>query len=185
MMRNVSGVGGVDIRPATPSDALRLLELKLALDNESSFMMYEPGERRASADDVQRDIRERIASPNSALILAVSADVIAGYVEAIGGDYNRTRHLAIVIAGVRSSYAGQGVGTRLLQALVDWADRSGILRLELTVMAHNKPAIALYEKFGFEREGLRRCSVVVDGECVDEFAMARLAGDFAEPGHNG
>ena len=185
MTRNATGVGGVQIRPATPCDARRLLELKLALDHESSLMMYEPGERQASVDDVRRDIRERLASPNSVLIVAASTGVIAGYVEAIGGEYNRTRHLATVIAGVRQSFAGQRVGTRMFQALVGWADTSGILRLELTVMAHNSPAIALYEKFGFEREGLRRCSVVVDGECVDEFAMARVARDFAEPGHNG
>ncbi len=174
-----------DIRFATPSDADLLLELKLALDDETTFMMYEPGERQSSVDDVRHDIRQRVESPNSALIIAAGNGLIAGYVEAIGGEFNRTRHLAMVVAGVRTSSAGQGIGTRLFEALVAWADSARILRLELTVMAHNKAAIGLYEKFGFVSEGVRRCSVVVDGECVDELAMARLAGDFAEHGQNG
>jgi RimJ/RimL family protein N-acetyltransferase len=180
-----SQVGNIDIRFAVPSDAERLLELKLVLDHETNFMMYEPGERQSRVDEVRHDIRQRVDSSNSALIIAASSELIAGYVEAAGGEFNRTRHLAMVVAGVRASYAGQGVGSRLFEALVAWADSARILRLELTVMAHNKAAIALYEKFGFVSEGVRRCSVVVDGKCVDELAMARLAEDFAERGQNG
>jgi RimJ/RimL family protein N-acetyltransferase len=41
-------------------------------------------------------------------------------------------------------------------------------------MADNQRAIALYRRMGYEREGLRRDSLLVDGRFVDEYAMARI-----------
>ncbi len=175
----------IDVRRATPGDAAALLDLKLRLDQETTFMMFEPGERRSSIEAVRAEIEERLASANSTLIVAAHEGCLAGYVEASGGVFNRTRHSAVVVAGVRTHYAGQGLGTRLFQALVDWADAAGIVRLELTVMTDNAAAIGLYEKFGFEREGRRRCSMIVDGACVDELALARVRPGFAASSGNG
>lgn len=174
----------VEIRRAVPSDAENLLELKLALDHESSFMMFEPRERTASVAAVRAEIEQRLARHNSTLIVAALPDLIAGYVEAYGGGFNRTRHSAVVVAGVRASHSGRGIGSRLFQSLTDWADGAGIVRLELTVMAHNARAVWLYEKHGFEAEGVRRCSMLVDGVCVDELAMARIRPDFAASDRN-
>ena len=47
-------------------------------------------------------------------------------------------------------------------------------RLELSVYADNARAIALYERFGFEREGLMRAYAWRNGRHVDAVAMARL-----------
>jgi RimJ/RimL family protein N-acetyltransferase len=47
-------------------------------------------------------------------------------------------------------------------------------RLELTVMAHNQRAIAFYEKCGFIKEGVRRNSITIDRQFIDEIFMARL-----------
>ena len=46
--------------------------------------------------------------------------------------------------------------SRPAPAAVEWAGESGVLKLELHVFPHNAPAIALYEKLGFEREGYRK-----------------------------
>ena len=48
------------------------------------------------------------------------------------------------------------------------------MRLELSVYADNTRAIALYERFGFEREGLYRAYAWRAGAYVDSVAMARL-----------
>ena len=49
-----------------------------------------------------------------------------------------------------------------------------LTRLDLRVYVDNAPAIALYEKFGFEKEGTHRRFVYRDGEYVDAHVMARL-----------
>jgi RimJ/RimL family protein N-acetyltransferase len=66
----------------------------------------------------------------------------------------------------------QGVGTALLQAAADWAREAGIRKLELHVFPWNEAAIALYEAFGFEREGYRWEHYKRGGEYVDAILMA-------------
>ena len=87
----------------------------------------------------------------------------------------RRRHVASIGIAVAAEAQGQGVGTALLQAMCDYADRwLGLLRIELTVYVDNARAIALYRRFGFEIEGRFRGYAMRDGELVDAFAMARI-----------
>jgi ribosomal protein S18 acetylase RimI-like enzyme len=67
----------------------------------------------------------------------------------------------------------QGVGKALLEAAVDWARTAGIRKLELHVFPWNEAGIALYEAFGFEREGYRKEQYRRgDGGYVDAILMA-------------
>ncbi|MGZ8259135.1 MAG: GNAT family N-acetyltransferase [Caldimonas sp.] len=91
------------------------------------------------------------------------------------GPSPRRRHTMALGISVAADAQGQGVGSALMQAMCDVADRwIGLLRLELTVYVDNARAIALYRRFGFEIEGRLRGFVLRDGEFVDAFAMARL-----------
>jgi RimJ/RimL family protein N-acetyltransferase len=176
----------VQIREVRLDDARALLDLKLALDHETTYMMFEPGERPTDPDATAFDIRSVLASDNSTIIVADASGELAGYIEARGGEFRRNRHSAVLIAGVRQAYAGRGIGSRLFEALLAWAESLGLVRLELTVMTHNEAAIGLYRKYGFEIEGARRASMLVEGNFQDEYFMARLApGSFAAPEPNG
>lgn len=87
----------------------------------------------------------------------------------------RRRHAMVLGISVAPDAQGQGVGTRMMAALMDYADRWGqVLRIELTVWADNERAIGLYRKFGFEVEGRLRGYALRDGAYVDALAMARL-----------
>lgn len=87
----------------------------------------------------------------------------------------RRSHSAGLGMWVHDEFAGRGVGTALMQGLVDLADRwLGFERLELTVYPDNEAAVALYRRFGFEEEGLHRRYARRDGGWVDALAMARL-----------
>lgn len=55
-----------------------------------------------------------------------------------------------------------------------WAKEHHLHRLELTVMRHNEKAISLYEKMGFELEGVRKQALYVDGIFVDEYYMGKI-----------
>jgi putative acetyltransferase len=76
---------------------------------------------------------------------------------------------------VHDDFHGRGIGSALMAALIDVADKwLDLKRLELTVYVDNAAAVALYRKFGFEVEGTRRGDTFRDGRYVDSFAMARL-----------
>jgi RimJ/RimL family protein N-acetyltransferase len=163
-----------EIREARESDAGALLNLYTKLDWETSFMLYEPGERRHTADEMRRRIREVKAQENSTLLVVDGGGELVGLLGAFGGRVRRKRHSALIIVGILQEFTGRGIGTRLFERLEAWARRSGVHRLELTVMTHNTAGIALYRKMGFEIEGTRKHSLLVDGRYVDEYAMAKL-----------
>lgn len=86
----------------------------------------------------------------------------------------RLRHSGYIFVFVGQSVQGQGIGTRLLTALLDLADNWLLLRrVELTVLVENDRAKRLYERLGFEVEGRRKLSVIARGELKDEWLMAR------------
>jgi putative acetyltransferase len=91
------------------------------------------------------------------------------------GPSPRRRHVMAIGISVRADAQGQGVGSALMQAMCDVADRwIGLLRLELGVYVDNERAIALYRRFGFESEGRARGYVLRDGEYIDAYLMARI-----------
>ena len=66
-------------------------------------------------------------------------------------------------------------GLEVQAALVGQADNwLNLKRLELNVWSDNSRAMALYERFGFEREGVFRNYAWRDGAYADSVAMARL-----------
>lgn len=152
------------IRPASMADAQALLELQHALDTESEFMLVEPGEREP---------RDLPAEP-SYLIVAEGNDELAGYVEVSVLPYARAASTGYVVMGVRTAYAGHGIGKALLRAAKDEAVERGLRRLELTVMTHNTRALNLYLNSGFDVEGLRRDALIVGGLTRSEYYMGLL-----------
>ena len=83
-----------------------------------------------------------------------------------------SRHVADLGLMVDASYRRRGIGWSLLESAVEWARGAGVTKLELHVFPHNEPAIALYEKFGFEKEGYRRNHYRRAHDYVDAVLMA-------------
>ncbi|MEZ4750878.1 MAG: GNAT family N-acetyltransferase, partial [Bdellovibrionota bacterium] len=101
---------------------------------------------------------------------------------ATGSLMHRRRLGVHLILGVLAAHTGKGLGQQLMESMFVWAKSRGLHRLELTVMAHNDRAVALYKKCGFEVEGKKRDSLRVGDQFVDEFYMAKLLplGESAE-----
>jgi putative acetyltransferase len=87
----------------------------------------------------------------------------------------RRRHAGHIGLAVHDKWQAKGVGTALMNALVDVADNwLNLSRLELTVFTDNEPALKLYRKLGFVVEGTHKKFAFRDGEYVDVYAMARV-----------
>jgi len=108
-------------------------------------------------------------------LVAVIDGEIVGTIALHTSSRPRVNHKAEIGMMVRDDWQGKGVGTALMQAMIDLADKwLNLTRIELTVFTDNEPAIALYRKFGFQIEGTLRKFGFRDGEFVDAYTMARV-----------
>ena len=91
------------------------------------------------------------------------------------GQHGRRRHAASLGLGIHDDFTGKGLGTLFIKTLLDAADNwHDLKRIELNVFTDNAPAIRLYEKFGFEKEGTMRQYAFRNGAHADCYLMARL-----------
>jgi L-phenylalanine/L-methionine N-acetyltransferase len=123
--------------------------------------------------------RKRLADPPPglfSLVACVENDEIVGEASLrTFPNAPRRRHVGGIGMAVRDDWQGKGVGTALMQAIVDLADNwLNLTRLELEVYTDNAPAIRLYEKFDFQIEGTRVDFAFREGQYVDAYCMARL-----------
>jgi RimJ/RimL family protein N-acetyltransferase len=163
------------IREAIPHDAEAFNELMRQVESEAEYMMMEPGERTANPEQRYNWLEQIDKKDNSTVLVAENEDRrLVGYLVVIGGGVKRTRHSAYVVIGILSEYTGQGIGTKLFQALDEWARTHQILRLELTVVVQNEAGVALYKKIGFEVEGIKRNSIMINESLLNEYYMSKL-----------
>lgn len=93
----------------------------------------------------------------------------------------RLRHSGSIGIMVHKDYQNVGVGTALMKALLDIADNWLMLvRVDLSVFEDNEIAIHLYEKLGFEREGVKRLAAIRNGSYVNEILMSRINTKYAK-----
>jgi putative acetyltransferase len=110
-----------------------------------------------------------------ALVACAEAEIVAMAGLHLYPKWFRRRHVGGIGMAVHDKWQSRGVGTALMNAIIDLADNwLNVTRLELSVWTDNEPALRLYKKFGFEIEGTHRKYAFRDGAYVDAYAMARV-----------
>ncbi|WP_240275066.1 ribosomal protein S18-alanine N-acetyltransferase [Mycobacterium ulcerans] len=151
-------LGPVTIGALTRADARRCAELEAQLFD---------------GDDPWPEVafeRELVSGRNH-YVGARCADNLVGYAGVSRLGRVAPFEYEIHTIGVDPAYQGRGIGRRLLDELLAFAD-GGVVFLE--VRTDNEPAIALYRSVGFEQVGLRRRYYRVSG--ADAYTMRRDPG---------
>jgi putative acetyltransferase len=108
-------------------------------------------------------------------LVACASERIVGSLGLVVSERPRRAHVGEIGMAVHDEWHGRGIGTALLDAAIQLADRwLNLRRLELTAYVDNEPALRLYKKFDFEVEGLFRRYAFRDGAYVDAYALARV-----------
>lgn len=162
------------IRMIREDDAEQFLQMRKQVITESPFMLREPDEWNLTVEDVRENILAHLAHGNQAVFVAEDDGKLVGFLSAEGSNFRRIRHTVYIVVGILQAYTGRGIGTQLFIELERWARQKQMTRLELTVMVNNPAGIALYKKRGFEIEGIKRRSIIVDGQYIDEYYMSKL-----------
>lgn len=161
------------IRKARTDDAAILCAAERETARESGRLVSRPHEL------VEQAFAARIAALEGAggyLVAerdgAVVAHAILEPVSPLAGH----AHVRVLTIVVHAGFTQQGIGSALMQALIDQARRHGVERIELRVRDGNVAALRLYRKFGFIEEGRSRRRIrLADGACLDDICMAWLA----------
>ena len=90
---------------------------------------------------------------------------------------NQTAVFHIMIGD--STHRDKGIGSYATNEILRHAFYDmNLNRVELTVLESNNRAIALYEKLGFKKEGIKREAVYKNGEFVNMILMAILKSEY-------
>ncbi len=160
----------VTVRPAREDDAEDLYQVRTA-EKATAQTLAVPGR---SFEQFAEGHNEAVNARNAYLLVAEKDGRAVGMtsLQVRGG---RQAHCGSLGMMVHDDFHGQGIGTSLVESVLDLADNwLGLRRLELEVYVDNEAAIALYEKFGFQREGRKRAGAVKDGQLIDILLMGRI-----------
>jgi RimJ/RimL family protein N-acetyltransferase len=161
------------VRPADPADAEELVRLAEAVSAEpEGWLISTDGDWRSVGEE-RRYLKALRRYPHAAVFVAERRDgAIVGRLSLSRDTHPASAHVADLGLMVAKGARRQGVGRALLDAAVDWARDAGVRKLELHVFPWNEPAIHLYERFGFEREGYRKAHYRRGSDVVDAVLMA-------------
>jgi putative acetyltransferase len=166
----------VIVRRAEPADAQGLKELGDAVGSEPEGWLVTTNGWRSAADE-RRYLRAIRRYPHAAVFVAEDGGRIVGRLSIARDQHPASRHVADLGLMVAASHRRRGIGSALLDAAAEWARHAGVSKLELHVFPWNEPAIRLYERFGFEREGVRRAHYRRGDDYVDAVLMALVISD--------
>lgn len=122
-----------------------------------------------SRDFVMENIRD-----NWPHFVAVSNNRVIGWCDITSLHRPVFAHSGSLGIGVLAGYRNQGIGEALIRTALEKAKDIGLTRVELTVRENNKPAIALYEKIGFIKEGFHKNAVRIGSKYENHISMAML-----------
>lgn len=122
-----------------------------------------------SRDFVRKNIRGKWPH-----FVALSEGAVIGWCDITSLDRPVYSHSGVLGMGVIKNYRGKGIGKELIQAALNQAKVKGLTRVELTVREQNRPAIALYEKFDFFKEGVKQKAVKIENDYENLICMAIL-----------
>ena len=165
-----------ELRCPSAGDAAELSDLRAQIDSETEWLDREPGEAFLTPADFEDLIRRDAGAERNLFLVAKAVGRLVGFSRLEGNTLRRFRHKAEFGICILEAYWGRGIGGAMLQAMLQWADVSGIAKTELRVVQANEKAIRLYENHGFVQEGLLvNDRIYADGRCYNTVLMGRMA----------
>lgn len=163
------------LRTARPEDAAALLAYIRPVAGETEFFILEPDEFPETEEQERKWIQDHLDHPGQIVLLAEASGTIIGNVSFENGPRRRVAHRGSLGIAVVKDWRGRGVGTALLETLLEWATANPLIeRVCLEVFATNDTAIRLYKRLGFVEEGLRPKDIKRGpGQYVDTMAMGK------------
>ena len=162
------------LRSAEKGDAQEMLRYMVKMLGETPYLLSSPEDFAQISLESEEDFIERTLSAERAvMITAFDGDkIIASADLRTVGARQRVRHRCDMGITVLKEYWGVGLGSALMEAVIDCARKMGYEQLELEVITGNRRALSLYLKYGFKVYGCLPNKVrYEDGTYADDYLM--------------
>ena len=140
------------------------------VEEGADILVDKKGSREEEADWLGKRLARAVKGEIIELVAEVDGKMVANSeVEKRSGFMSHVGYLGI---GIKSSYRGIGIGTQIMQALIEESKKAGLKVLVLDAFATNKTAHALYRKMGFQDAGRIPKAICKNGKYIDVIRMA-------------
>ncbi|WP_195947622.1 GNAT family N-acetyltransferase [Paraclostridium bifermentans] len=160
------------LRSPIKEDAQAMIDYLNIIGGESDFITFGKNEFSMSVE-AEQDYIERVNNMNNSKnVLIIIEDEIVGIASITSVQKERMKHNGTLGISLRKKYWGIGLGSEIMAYLIDWAKSNKITKkINLLVREDNIRGVKLYEKFGFEKEGLLKKDMYVNGVYYNTIAM--------------
>jgi RimJ/RimL family protein N-acetyltransferase len=159
------------VRPSRPDDAPQII---LAINAVCAERIYLLTERYVPTPQWEKVLHFPLASPNHLLLVPEMDRQVIGWCRVFPNLFApQAQHTADVGIGLLLPFREVGIGTALLECVIEWAGAQGLKKLTISTFSTNLRAINLFKKFDFNVTGVRHQQYKVDGANVDEVLMER------------
>ena len=125
------------IREAEVEDAAELVSFLNRVSVETDFTSLDRDGILMTDTEMELFLDKQAHSENQITLLALLNDEIAGLVNITADQRKRVRHIGDLFIVIGKKYWNNGLGSLLLEEVVEWAQASGILRrLQLLSLIH-------------------------------------------------
>ncbi|WP_159090910.1 GNAT family N-acetyltransferase [Aquimarina aquimarini] len=160
------------IREAVAQDAEQLLALKLEYISLSNTIPLFDYEYANTTEEETEHIQNFHKHPNSLLLVAEYNGELIGNIDLTASWRKKMQHTAMIGMGIHTKWHNQGIGTLLIQNVLEWSkEKSSLSVIWLEVYASNLTGIALYKKMGFKINGSIPKFFLEAGKYIDKTCM--------------
>ena len=158
-------------REALKTDAAALLVHVNAVGAETDNLSFSGDTFKISEERESKFIDRFLRSRDDIMLVALDGARVVGNAIVERNRVERYHHRAEISITVNKEYWGKGIGSKLMEMMIDFARNVGIEILYLEARADNERAIKLYKKYGFCEIGLYEKFFKINEKYYDAWLM--------------
>ena len=165
-----------NIKHASSTDAKEFLDFFIQISTETENTLRYPEEINITVEKEALILKSMVQSSTQYMLSAHVDNKLVGNAHCYGiGDRIKIKHCAGLGISILKDYWNMGIGTILMNEIIEIMSKHGYEQLELDVMGNNEKAIALYKKFGFVECGRVPHGIkFIDGSYTDLVTMIKV-----------
>jgi ribosomal protein S18 acetylase RimI-like enzyme len=158
------------VSPETFQDALEgLIDTIRNVTAEDTYVVAESIAEQLLYEDAVN--RHNTAESRVFLVATVEDDAV-GWAHLDLPQLDKLKSTAQLTVGVQGTFQGRGIGSRLVDRALEWAEANGYRKVYNSVPTTNDEALDFLENRGWETEGVRKDHYTIGDRYVDEVMLA-------------